>query len=100
MNKTLFEDHAELTLSDVCERCGVKSDAVVTYIREGLIDQPGDDETKWRFTRTHIVHIQKAYRIERELRLNPAGSVLVMELLEQIDELRAKLQRYQRLDDD
>ncbi len=96
MNTDLLKTQAEMTLEDVCQTCGLATDTIVTYIQEGLIDVPGDNTASWRFSETQIVHIQKATRLEQDLRLNPAGSVLVLELLAQIEDLKTQLRRFER----
>ena len=67
-----------------------------SYVEEGLIEVSGPDTQSWRFTRTHIVHLQKAHRLEQDLRLNPAGSVLVLELQAQIERLQARLRAFEQ----
>ncbi len=94
MSKDLLQEQSDLTLDDICERCGLSIDTVTTYVHEGLVDVSGSEATGWKFTQTHMVHIQKARRLEQDLRLNPAGSVLVLELLAQIDTLKARLKHF------
>ena len=89
-----------MTLDDVCERCGLSSDIIVTYVQEGLVDVSGDDASCWRFSQTHLVYIQKARRLETDLRLNPAGSVLVLELMAQIEKLKNQLKSFDHFDED
>jgi chaperone modulatory protein CbpM len=96
MTSDLLKHRAEMTLEDVCNTCGLATDTIVTYVQEGLIDVPGDNTSNWRFSETQIVHIQKATRLEHDLRLNTAGSVLVLELLAQIEDLKTQLKRFER----
>ncbi|HFC05283.1 MAG TPA: MerR family transcriptional regulator [Rhizobiales bacterium] len=96
MTSNLLNDRPEMTLEDVCIACGLGTDTIVTYVQEGLIDVPGDNAASWRFSETQIVHIQKATRLEHDLRLNPAGSVLVLELLARIEDLQSQLRRFER----
>ena len=56
----------------------------------------GDDITRWRFSEISVVRIQKAYRLEKDLRLNPAGAALALELMSQIEELKIQIKRLQR----
>lgn len=95
MPNDLSNEPADLTIDDICERCGLSTDAVTTYVEEGLIEVSGPDTKSWKFTRTHIIHLQKAHRLEKDLRLNPAGSVLVLELQAQIERLQARLRAFE-----
>ena len=82
---------AALTLEDICESCGLSADELTAYLKEGLIDVEGDDKAQWRFTEIHLIHFQKVVRLERDLRLNPAGAVLALELLGEIESLKKRL---------
>lgn len=82
-----------LTLEDVCESCALSMTEIRAYVEEGLIEVQGDDVTHWRFSRASLIQIQKAYRLEWDLRLNPAGVALAFDLLEQIDDLKNRLKR-------
>jgi chaperone modulatory protein CbpM len=84
-------ERAELTLEDMCESCGLSADELIAYLKEGLVDVEGDDKTRWRFTEIHLIHFQKVVRLERDLRLNPAGAVLALELLGEIESLKKRL---------
>ena len=95
----LLKDQKSLTLQDICDQCNLSRDCVVAYIEEGLIEVSGSAVSSWRFSEIHMLHIQKANRLERDLRLNPAGSVLVLELMQEIEQLKNQLKRLQRQND-
>lgn len=96
MSNDLLDDQETLTLNDVCENCGLNQEAVMTYVQEGLVEVNSDSSGQILFSQFHVVRIQKAIRLERDLRLNPAGSVLVIELIAQIDALKNKLEYFER----
>ena len=93
--EVLSEDH-KLTLQDICESCGLSESTVRTYIEESVIEVQGDDVKLWQFSEVSIVQIQKAHRLERDLRLNPAGAALALELMSQIEDLKNQLKRFQQ----
>ncbi len=95
----LLKDQRNMTLQDVCEHCDLSQEDVVAYIEEGLISVTGETVSNWRFSEIHLLHIRKARRLEHDLRLNPAGSVLVLELLQEIEHLKNQLKRLQRQND-
>ena len=99
MTDGLLKDQKSLTLQDICDQCNLSREVVVAYIEEGLIEVAGSTVSSWRFSEIHLLHIQKANRLEHDLRLNPAGSVLVLELMQQIEQLKNQLKRLQRQND-
>ncbi len=94
-DKVLSED-LDLLLEDFCETCGLSESRVLSYVEEGVISVQGEDVKRWRFSEVNIVQVQKADRLERELRLNPAGVALALELMSEIEDLKNQLKRLQR----
>jgi hypothetical protein len=62
-------------------------DLVARFVRLGLVD-PDAPEAEARLAR--------AIRLRRDLGLGYAGAILACQLLERIDELEARLRRYER----
>jgi chaperone modulatory protein CbpM len=94
--EVLSEDH-KLALKDICESCGLSESKIITYIEEGVVEVQGDDVKFWRFSEISMVQIQRVHRLERDLRLNPAGAALALELMSQIEDLKNQLKRFQRV---
>lgn len=93
MSEDLSDQPAELSLDDICEKCGMSADAVTAYIEQGLIEVEGDLEN-WRFTQHSVIRLRTAYRVEKDLSLNPAGATLALELMAQIEDLKRQLRRF------
>ena len=96
--EVLSEEH-KLALADICENCGLSESKVRTYIEESVVEVQGDGVKLWRFSEVSVVQIQKAHRLERDLRLNPAGAALALELMSQIEDLKNRLKRFQQTSD-
>ena len=55
----------------------------------------GSCGSDWKFTSLTIVRVAKARRLERDLDLNLPGLAVVLDLLDQIDDLRVQLKKHQ-----
>ena len=86
------EEPTELTLADVCRACAVQTEFIVELVDEGVLSPVGREPQRWRFTYTHLRRARVASRLQRDLGLNLAGTALALELLEEIEALRARLQ--------
>jgi chaperone modulatory protein CbpM len=86
------EEPTELTLADVCRACAVQTEFIVELVEEGVVAPAGREPQRWRFTYAHLRRVRVASRLQRDLGLNLAGTALALELLEEIDTLRARLQ--------
>ncbi|NNJ74978.1 MAG: MerR family transcriptional regulator [Anderseniella sp.] len=93
---TIVTDKAELTIDDLCSACGLSKDKVTSYVAEGIIEPQGAAVVEWRFSRTTVVAVQRAQRLEQDLGLNEAGIALAFDLLSQIEELKRRLAHVER----
>jgi chaperone modulatory protein CbpM len=88
-----------LTIEELCIACNVSPDWVAGLVEQGAIEAVGltrqQARQEWRFTRLSLVRVAKARRLERDLGLNLPGVALALDLIDQLDELRARLRSLQ-----
>jgi len=93
----LVEEETVVTLDELCGACTVRSEEVVTLVREGVID-PVDGPLRseaaesWRFHVTSLRRVRTVVRLQRDLGVNLAGAALALELLDRIAELERRQQ--------
>jgi chaperone modulatory protein CbpM len=89
------DEPVELTV--IARMAGVRTVLVRRYLEFGLLEpeSPGGSAAARtpRFQPTDAARIARAERLRRDLDLNYAGAVLVVELLDRISELEAHLPR-------
>jgi chaperone modulatory protein CbpM len=91
MSETDRDSEADLTLADLSKSSGLSVVQITEYVQEGFFEVSGDDEQHWRFSEMHLVHFQKVVRLEQDLRLNPAGAILAVELRNEVEALKRQL---------
>jgi chaperone modulatory protein CbpM len=92
LSGSIVEEEAEvLTLGELCRRCGVHAELIVTYVEYGMLNPSGQEMTVWRFSAASQRRVARALRLQQDLGINPAGVALALDLLDQIDELYAQL---------
>lgn len=84
------------TVDELCLACNVDANWIAELVEHGVIEPIGQVSAEWRFTSLTVVRIAKAKRLERDLNLNPPGLAVVLDLLDQIDDLRAQLGKVPR----
>lgn len=89
----LLEEDMELTLAQLCSLCQVSAERVYELVDEGLVEPEGREPTQWRFRGWNIRRVRCAVRLQRDLGVNTAGAALVLELMEEVDLMRARLRR-------
>jgi DNA-binding transcriptional MerR regulator len=85
---------APYTLEELARHGGVSPALVQRYLDEGLLEPiAGNTRTAWFFDDNALFELRRIQRLRRELGLNIAGVAVVHDLLQQIDELKAELER-------
>ena len=87
---TLLDEELECSLPDICRLCNISAPLVAEMIDEGLLRPRGRDPQEWRFTAVELRRVQITLRLQRDLRVNLPGCALVIDLLEELEELRQR----------
>jgi len=88
---TLLDDQLYLSLIEISEACAGRTEWVVELVEEGILEPLGEQREKWRFPGESLSRANIAMRLQRDLGMNLAGVALALDLLEEIDALRARL---------
>ena len=96
MRGDLLDDDVELTLAELCRACELPADTVYELVEYGVIEPVGREPTRWRFQAVSVRRVRSAVRLERDLGVNAAGAALALDLLEELETLRARLRRLER----
>ncbi|MGZ6005699.1 MAG: chaperone modulator CbpM [Candidatus Saccharimonadales bacterium] len=87
---TVIEDDS-LTLEQLCDACDVQTDWVISLVEESIIEPQGDEIHVWRFSGACLVRVRSALRLHHDLGVNLAGIALALDLMEELENLRAQL---------
>lgn len=94
----LLDDDFHLSLGELCRACHITAEQVVALVDEGVLEPAGAEPGRWRFRMVSVRRVRCAYRLTRDLGINLAGAALAVELLEEIDQLHARLRRLERME--
>ena len=93
----ILEEQTELTLADICRACAAQNDMIIALVHEGVLAPLGDSVSnapdQWHFSGVHLQRARVALRLQNDLGVNLAGAALALELLDELDALRARLRR-------
>lgn len=89
----ILDERIEYDLESLCRICRLERRQVIELVVENVVEPAGEDPDQWRFTGNAVTRIQVATRLTRDLGLNIPGAALALELLDEIDRLRAALLR-------
>ncbi len=89
----ILEDETRLTLRQLCDACAVRAEYIIELVDVGFIEPSGVERSHWCFNGVTIRRVQKAKRLQHDLGINLAGVALAIELIDEIESLRARLDR-------
>jgi len=89
----IVEETVQFTLLDLCRACRAERQQLIALVDEGVLQPIGDAPENWLFAGPSLRRARAALRVARDLELNLAGVALVLDLLDEIDALRARLQQ-------
>ena len=87
----LLDEDVEMTLAQLCQACELSEAQIIELVEQGIIDPLGPEPAEWRFVSVSLRRIRITRNLQRDLGVNAPGAALALELLEEIEELRARL---------
>jgi chaperone modulatory protein CbpM len=87
----LTDDHA-LDLEAFAAACGADVEFVRVLVDEGLV-QPVAQQPAWRFSGEALARVRRIRRLQRDFEANLQSVAAMLELIDEIERLRATLHR-------
>lgn len=87
-----MEAQSELSFEELCEVCHVTHEFIRELVAYGAIEPKGVSIEVWRFTPSHMRKIQIIKRLQHDLEVNLPGAALAMDLMDQMEQMRAQLE--------
>jgi chaperone modulatory protein CbpM len=87
----LADEHA-LEINAFAAACGTKVEFIRVLVEEGLI-RPIIEEPAWRFGGEELARVRRIRRLQRDFEANLQSVAVMLDLIDEIERLRAHLQR-------
>jgi chaperone modulatory protein CbpM len=87
---SLLED-SWLSLEQMADACTVEPEWLLRRIEEGLFPQAETGAGAWRFSVTALLRARRMRQLERDFEAVPELAALVADMLEELDQMRARL---------
>jgi len=86
----IVEEEVEFSFVELCRVSGASEEQLSMWISEGAFEARGARPEEWRFSGAALRRVRTAYRLARDFEINAAGIALALDLLDEIDALRAQ----------
>jgi len=88
---SIVEDEVHMTTIELCHTIDIDQEDLVAWVQEGILNPIGNSPEDWRFSGDALSRAKKALRLSRDLEINTPGVAMVLDLLDEISELRKRL---------
>jgi len=89
----VVENEVSFSLAQLCQASGADTEQVIILVQEGVLAPSGSGPQDWQFQGFSLRRTRQALRLARDFELELPGAALMMDLLDEIETLRARLQR-------
>jgi chaperone modulatory protein CbpM len=90
---TIVEEDVHLTLIELCRACRAQEEQVRVWVVEGVLTPIGEAPQEWRFAGNSLRRARLAVTLTRELEINAPGVAFALDLMDEIETLKASLRR-------
>ena len=89
----IVEEGVRFNLAELCRACSAEPSFLVALVDEGLLNPSGGGPDDWQFEGAALKRARAAFRLKRDLQLSVDAAALVLDLLQEVDELKTRLRR-------
>ncbi|WP_433738454.1 chaperone modulator CbpM [Pseudomonas putida] len=82
----------QLDLAEFCEATDLSDVYVIEIVEHGILEPQGTVPKDWRFTDYELALAKRAAKLRHDLELDWEGVALALDLLEEVQQLRAENQ--------
>ena len=89
----VVDETMEFTLVELCRAVHAPQEQVRVWVVEGVLTPRGGAPEEWRFAGTALRRARLARTLAQELEINAPGVALALDLMDEIEALKASLRR-------
>lgn len=93
MTGSVVGDEGVLALEELARACGAEVKWIVELVAVGVLAPEGREITHWRFRAADLTCARRVARLQRDFGASMEAAAVMIDLLKQIDELRARLKQ-------
>lgn len=90
VTELLIDEQPSLTLDELCSVCNVTSEFINDLIEFGVLEDTQE------FNAMHLRRVQRVLRLQQDLEVNLAGAAVILDLMDEVEEMRQRLQVYEK----
>ena len=96
LNGLVLDEETLLTLDELSHVCQVRTQWIIELVDEGILEPSDPEPTGLRFTGSCLQRVAVVRRLQNDLGINIAGAALALDLMEEIETMKARLRLMNR----
>ena len=93
MTGSVIGDEGVLSIEELARACDAEVQWIVELVAVGVLEPQGTEASRWRFCATDLTCARRVARLQRDFGATIEAAAVMIDLLQQIDQLRARLKR-------
>jgi chaperone modulatory protein CbpM len=89
---SVVENEVHMTIVELSHASRTPEELIMSWVSEGVLSPSGSTPQDWRFSGDSLRRAKTAAHLTHDLELNVPGVALTLELLDEIAQLRTRLQ--------
>ena len=89
----VLDESLQLSIGDMSRLCSIQRKVIIDMVQFGIVEPKGQGLNNWRFTGHDLVRVRQTLRLQNDLGINLPGAALVIDLLDELNQLRARISR-------
>jgi chaperone modulatory protein CbpM len=90
---SVIGDEAVLSIEELARACGTEAQWISELVAIGLLEPQGTETSRWRFCAEDLSCARRVARLQRDFDASLDTAAVMLDLLDQIEQLRARLKR-------
>ncbi|MDH4153120.1 MAG: chaperone modulator CbpM [Nitrospira sp.] len=90
---SVIGDEAVLSIEELARACGAEAQWIMELVAVGLLEPQGTETSRWRFRAEDLSCARRVARLQRDFDASLDAAAVMLDLLDQIEQLRARLKR-------
>jgi chaperone modulatory protein CbpM len=86
-------DEGVLSIDELARACGAETQWIIELVTVGVLDPEGKESSRWRFRAADLTCARRVARLQRDFDASLDAAAVMLDLLEQIQRLRARLKQ-------
>jgi len=90
---SVIGDEGVLSIEELARACSAEARWVIELVAVGVLEPQGTEISRWRFRAADLTCARRVARLQRDFDASLDAAAVMLDLLNQIEQLRARLKR-------